>query len=159
MNLSLWSASTDIFYTLAISRHSRTVENNFLRHHPTTSLIPNRPRDHIKPDHSGPFSSDTDRQTRPTSVSLTTRPNQCQSVRPIDHTRPPSISPPISLTFSQHAQPADRMLMSYFWYRSGPFLMGWVKGGWFIKLWMNLAKHTIHTRSAWSPWTSTFGFN
>ena len=27
--------------------------------------------------------------------------------------------------------------------------MGWVKGG-YIKLWMNLAKHTFHTRSAWS---------
>ena len=144
------------FQTLAHCREqfSQTSSYDIADPEPT-----NRPRDHIKPDHSGPFSSDTDRQTRPTSVSLTTRPNQCQSVRPIDHTRPPSISPPISLTFSQHAQPADRMLMSYFWYRSGPFLMGWVKGGWFIKLWMNLAKHTIHTRSAWSPWTSTFGFN
>ena len=68
-------------------------------------------RDQTKPDHSRPlcrpFSSHTDRQTRPTSLSRTTRPNQCQSVRPTDQTRPPSLSPPISLTFSQHAQPAE----------------------------------------------------
>ena len=60
------------------------------------------PRDQIKPDHSGPFPSDTDRQTRPTSVSRTTRPNQYQSVRPTDQTRPPFLSPPIT------ARPASR---------------------------------------------------
>ena len=33
------------------------------------------------------------------------------------------------------------------WYRSGAFLVGWVKGG-YIELWMNLTKHTFHTPSA-----------
>ena len=39
------------------------------------------------------------------------------------------------------------------WYRFGAFLVGWVKGG-YIEFWMNLAKHTIHTLSAWSIRTS-----
>ena len=39
------------------------------------------------------------------------------------------------------------------WYRLGALFVGWVKGG-YIELWMNLAKHTFHTRSAWSFRTS-----
>ena len=54
------------------------------------SFIPNTLRERTEPDHSGrysrPFSSDTDLQTRAIQLSRTTRPNQCQSVRPTDQT-------------------------------------------------------------------------
>ena len=133
----LRTASTDICFVLAIFRHTCTctVQNNFLSHLPMRSSmnrdLETRPNQIIRqtfvqtillthwPPNQTNFSQ-SDHQTKPMSV--------CQTNRP-DQTRPPSLSPPISLTFSQHAQPADRMLMSYFWYRSGPFLMGWVKGG------------------------------
>ena len=65
------------------------------------------PRDQIKPDHSGPFPSDTDRQTRPTSVSRTTRPNQYQSVRPTDQTRPTFLQSTSQLDIFT-ARPASR---------------------------------------------------
>ena len=32
-------------------------------------------------------------------------------------------------------------------YRSGAFFVGWAKGV-YIEIWMNLAKHAFHTRSA-----------
>ena len=51
-------------------------------------------------------------------------------------------------TSNQHSTP--NLLK---WYRSGALFVSWVKGG-YIELWMNLAKHTFHTRSAWSFRTS-----
>ena len=76
-----------------------------------------------------------------------------------DHQIPPA--PPNQTIGSDHPTRAHTSILDYTasnqhstayllkWYRSGAFLMGWVNGG-YIELWRNLAKHTFHTRSAWS---------
>ena len=62
------------------------------------------------------------------------------------HTRPPGqITPPdhrlLSFQSSQHTQPLEMVQV-----RCIPYGLG--EGG-YIELWMNLAKHTFHTLSAW----------
>ena len=88
------------------------------------------------------------RPPNPNTTSLARPPNQTIKA---DHHRqsrtPDQIRSPHQTTVHH---PPNRTVYSasFKWYRSGAFFMGWVKGG-YIVLWMNLAKHTFHTLSAW----------
>ena len=78
-------------------------------------------------------------------------------------TRPPNqtIRSPDQTTSSDHPTRPQDSILAYSvsnqhsipsllkWYRSGAFFVGLGRGG-YIELWMNLAKQTFHTRSAWS---------
>ena len=82
--------------------------------------------------------------TRPSSDPTTIRPSD-QTVTTIPDHQIRSSQQTTILDYSVSDQNSTTSLLE--WYRLGAFLMGWVKGG-YIELWMNLAKHTFHTRSA-----------
>ena len=91
-------------------------------------------------------------QIRPPNPSTTPDHPQTRTIRPSDQTvttipdhQIRSSQQTTILDYSVSDQHSTTSLLE--WYRLGAFLMGWVKGG-FIELWMNLAKHTFHTRSA-----------
>ena len=95
-------------------------------------------------------------QIRPLHTNTTTdhRPDPTTK---LDHQITPP--PPIQTTSSDHPNRPQDTIFDYSasnqhsipsllkWYRSGAFFVGLARGG-YIELWMNLAKHTFHTRSA-----------
>ena len=113
--------------------------------------------------HSSRLDHETVHQTTTTDSQIrrphpnTTKGNRHDPTTKSDHQIPSP--PPIQTTRSDHPTRPQYTILDYsasnqdsipnLWkgYRSGAFFMGWVKGG-YIKLWMNLAKHTFHTRSA-----------
>ena len=113
--------------------------------------------------HSSRLDHETVHQTTTTDSQIrlplqnTTKDHRHDPTTKSDHQIPSP--PPIQTTRSDHPTRPQDTILDYSasnqysipnlwkWYRSGAFFMGWVKGG-YIKLWMNLAKNTFHTRSA-----------
>ena len=105
------------------------------------------------------FSEQADLRIRPSYQTINSAPDQ--NTKSKCNIIPSSVPPPnqtiradhkITSTPLDHRPPSskqNRIPNRLKWYRSGAFFMGWVKGG-YIELWMNLAKHTFHTLSAWS---------
>ena len=88
--------------------------------------------------HTGP-SSRPDHQIRPSDHNTTAYPDH-QFRLPHQTT---GYHPwRISFQSAQHTQPLEMIQVRCILYGLGR--------GWYIELWMNLAKHTFHTRSAWS---------
>ena len=95
-------------------------------------------------------------QIRPLHTNTTTD-NRPDPTTKLDHQITPP--PPIQTTSSDHPNRPQDTILDYSasnqhsipsllkWYRSGAFFVGLGRGG-YIELWMNLAKHTFHTRSA-----------
>ena len=85
------------------------------------------------------------RQTRPPNPTIRTD-HHCQTRQPIQIRSPHQITDRHPWLFSfqaaQHNQHSEMVQV-----RCIPYGLG--QGG-YIELWMNLAKHTFHTRSAWS---------
>ena len=90
------------------------------------------------------------------------RPRSDHHAGPSDQTATPDhqIRPPHQTTRSDHPTRLQTTILDYSasnhhsipnllkWYRSGALAYGLGEGG-YIELWMNLAKHTFHTLSAW----------
>ena len=93
-----------------------------------------------------------DNQTRPPNKT-TIRSDRHGHTRLQDQMSPPDYCPwLLSFKSAQYTRLLSTPNLLK-WYRFGAFLVGWVKGG-YIEFWMNLAKHTIHTLSAWNIRTS-----
>ena len=117
-------------------------------HFPLTDLQSRSPHQTKTPQQSTRSAPDqttkSEYHTRPSSDPTTIKPSD-QTVTTIPDHQIRSSQQTTILDYSVSDQHSTTILLE--WYRLGAFLMGWVKGG-YIELWMNLAKHTFHTRSA-----------